>query len=402
MFGPYRIDRLLGDGGMSEVFQAYHVEQNRVVALKVMLEELGDSREFRTRFLRESQVTAQLSHPHVIPIHNWGDINGRLYLDMRYVDGEDLGDRLDRAGALGISDAVAVISQIARALDAAHAAGLVHRDVKPSNVLLSVDASGAGIFAYLVDFGIALAISDDKSRQLTVLTRAGTALGSLDYMAPERFLDQPVDARTDVYALGCVLFECLTGEPPFPLDGAALRISAHLSSPPPKPSDRRVGLPVGMDAVIATAMAKSPDDRFPSAGALAAAARRALPGTADHTNRPIPLSLVSESVRYEDPRVEPTRPTQANSAPVDRNMITLRPMSPAPRRIHSSAAELSTGPSRIAPPVSQSCRLPPAQAMRPPSWQVDPVHPRAIRPWLLATAAVVAVALLVLAGYLLL
>jgi tRNA A-37 threonylcarbamoyl transferase component Bud32/actin-like ATPase involved in cell morphogenesis len=276
MFGPYRIVRLLARGDASEVFEAYHVEQDRVVVLKLLLDRLGDDEEFRRRFVRESRLTARLNSPHIVPIHNWGEIDGRLYLDMRFLDGEDLRARLDRGGPLAPGEAVAVVSQLARALDAAHRAGLVHRDVKPSNVLLTHQEPGGELFTYLLDFAIARPLSGQHPTALTAMVHAGVAGGSLGYAAPERFLERPVDARTDVYALGCLLHECLTGEPPFPVEGIGPCMNAHLNSPAPRPSIRRPGLPAELDEVVATALAKLPEQRYATAGALAAAARTAL------------------------------------------------------------------------------------------------------------------------------
>lgn len=269
-FGPYRIDQLIGRGGMGEVYRAHHVGQDRIVALKLLLRELGDDEEFRARFRREAQLTARLTEPHIVPIHSWGRIDGRLYLDMRYVEGEDLGDRLERDGPLPPARAVSIVAQVAGALDAAHRAGLVHRDVKPSNILLTDDLSGKKDFAYLVDFGVARSLSSS-----TILTRMGTAPGTADYMAPERFLEQPIDSRVDVYSLGCVLYECLTGERPFPLDDFAQLMTAHLRASPPPPS-RRASVPAALDDVVIRAMAKSRRKRYPTAGDVAAAAGSAL------------------------------------------------------------------------------------------------------------------------------
>jgi serine/threonine-protein kinase len=272
-FGRYRLDALLGRGGMGEVYRAYHLDQRRVVALKLLREELGEDAEFRVRFRREAQVAARLTEAHIVPIHTWGRIEGRLYLDMRYIEGADLSDRLARAGPLPPTDAAAVVSQIAGALDAIHRAGLVHRDVKPSNIrLVPGDAPGEGDFAYLIDFGVARALSSP-----TMLTRAGTAVGTFDYMAPERFLEHPIDHRVDVYSLGCVLYECLTGLRPFPLDDLPQLMTAHLRTPPPLPS-RHAAVPSALDGVVVRAMAKDPERRYASAGALAAATRtRAVP-----------------------------------------------------------------------------------------------------------------------------
>ncbi len=328
-FGPYRLERLLGSGGMGEVHRAYHVEQDRTVALKLLHESLGEDAEFRSRFLRESRVTARLNDPHVIPIHNWGEIDGRLYLDMRYVEGEDLADLLARVGRLPPVRAVGIIAQVARALDSAHRSGLVHRDVKPSNVLLAAGDDGED-FAYLVDFGIARSLSGDTTG--AGLTKAGTAVGTLDYMAPERFLEQPADPSVDVYALACVLHECVTGEKPFPVEGLPAQMRAHLRTPPPRPSAYRIAAPVELDDVVARGMAKDPAQRHPSAGALAAAARKALegpvtlPGAALRRPDPPPVEVPERVVAPDEPTIvpgsgSPAPPRPAVDPPADQAMI---------------------------------------------------------------------------------
>jgi hypothetical protein len=275
-FGPYRIEELLGRGGMGEVYRAHDVERGRDVALKVLPTHLASDTEYQERFKRECRAAARLNEPHIVPIHTFGEIDGRLFLDMRLVAGMDLASWLKAHGAMPPEAAVSVVSQIAAALDAAHAAGLVHRDVKPSNVLLAgvtgpqVDRE---VFAYLFDFGIARAqegVGDDPA-----LTRAGTMPGSLAYVAPERFSGVEGDPRADVYALACVLHQALTGRPPYEGDLATL-MRAHLSAPPPRPTTSRPELPAGLDQVVAQGMAKDPAARPATAGALAAAARAEL------------------------------------------------------------------------------------------------------------------------------
>ncbi|MEV7044443.1 protein kinase [Amycolatopsis sp. NPDC051061] len=268
-FGPYRIESLIARGGMGEVHRAYDTRHDRVVALKLLAPDFAADHDFQERFRREAHAVARLREPHVIPIHAYGEIDGRLYLDMRLVDGDNLGTRLAAGGALAPAEAVDVVGQVAQALAAAHAEGLVHRDVKPSNVLV-----GATGFAYLVDFGIARAAGPG-----TELTATGGAVGTLDYMAPERFTDAPTDHRVDVYSLACVLHQCLTGSKPFTASTTASLIGAHLHQPPPRPSTLRPGLPAAFDAVIARGMAKNPAERFGGVAELADAARAALGGT---------------------------------------------------------------------------------------------------------------------------
>ncbi|GAA1872253.1 hypothetical protein GCM10009836_61430 [Pseudonocardia ailaonensis] len=264
-FGPYRLDELVGRGGMGEVWRAWDTRRRRTVALKRLGAEHSGNREFEARFRRECELAARLAAPHVIPIHDYGEIDGRLFLDMRLVDGEDLGSRLRTLGRLEPAAAVAVITQLASALDAAHAAGLVHRDVKPSNALITADD-----FVYLVDFGIVKALASD-----TVLTSTDGVVGTAGYLAPERITGSGEDARSDVYALACVLYECLTGSKPFPAATAAAVVLAHVNSPVPRPGDRDARLRA-FDAVVAAGMAKEPAARPESAGALARMAAAAL------------------------------------------------------------------------------------------------------------------------------
>ncbi|GAA0931792.1 serine/threonine-protein kinase [Pseudonocardia zijingensis] len=266
VLGPYRLEGLLGRGGMGEVYRAFDQRRGRAVALKVLPAELAHDEDFRTRFRRESDSAARLQDPHVVPIHDFGEIDGRLFIDMRLIDGVGL-DRIIASGPMDPRRAVALVSQVAEALTDAHAHGVLHRDVKPSNVLVTPSD-----FAYLVDFGIARALDE----HLTAVTRSGSTVGTLAYMAPERFDGGAPDHRSDIYSLACTLAECLTGRRPF--DGTSLPsiMKAHLTADPPRPSLQRGDVPPALDEVIARGMAKDPAARYATARDLAAAAQYAL------------------------------------------------------------------------------------------------------------------------------
>ena len=274
-FGPYRLDALLGRGGMGEVYRAFDTEHERVVALKRLAPHLADDPDFRARFKQEARLAARLRNPHIITIHRFGELAGHLFMDMRYVEGFDAADLIKTVGALAPHRSVALVEQVASALDTAHAAGLVHRDVKPSNLLLDREVSQQfGDFIYLADFGITRSSSSTRSYSLT---RTGALLGSLDYMAPEQF-DGVVDQRVDIYALACVFFELLTGKKPYQGVGLPALMHAHVNVAPPQPSGSNADLGTAFDAVISRGMAKNPVERFHSAGELATAARAALAG----------------------------------------------------------------------------------------------------------------------------
>ena len=261
----YRIESEIGRGGMSVVYLAEHLKLKRRVALKLISSELAADQTFRDRFVRESELAASLEDPNIVPIYDAGEADGVLYIAMRHVDGTDLKRLIQAEGPLEVGRALSIISQTARGLGAAHAKGLVHRDVKPGNILLT-----SSDHVYLSDFGLTKRMSSDSG-----YTATGQFVGTLDYAAPEQFEGKPLDPRTDVYSLGCVLYECLAGEPPYKADNQAALVYAHLLKAPPHPTERRPELPTALDEVVATAMAKAPEDRFPSAGALAEAARSA-------------------------------------------------------------------------------------------------------------------------------
>ncbi|CAN5444375.1 bifunctional serine/threonine-protein kinase/transporter substrate-binding domain-containing protein [soil metagenome] len=267
-FGHYELLELLGRGGMGQVFRAHDTVTDRVVALKVLPAHVAGDPIFQQRFRREAHAAAGLSDPHVVPIHGYGEIDGQLYLDMRLIDGDDLGTVLaETGGPFTPERAVMIIEQVASALESAHSVGLVHRDVKPSNIFLS-----ARDFVYLIDFGIA------RTTSQTGLTSAGSTLGTMAYMAPERFKTGQSDPRSDIYALTCVLHECLTGRRPYEGESLEQQLAGHLMTPPPLPSAINPALPRGFDAVIAKGMSKKPGDRYQSAVELAEAARSVLSG----------------------------------------------------------------------------------------------------------------------------
>jgi serine/threonine-protein kinase len=272
--GGYRIEDEIGRGGMGIVYVAEQLALGRRVALKVIAPELGDDEDFRARFVREARTAASIDHPGVIPVHDAGEADGVLFLAMRLVPGTDLRTLLASEGEVGPERTIAVLAPVADALDAAHAAGLIHRDVKPANILIERPGT-PGQRVYLTDFGLTKRLSS-RSR----VTRTGFVLGTVDYASPEQLQGREVTAAADVYSLGCVAFECLTGRPPFGGDTDASVIAAHLMEPPPRPSEVVAGLPPAVDSVIAVAMAKDPVARFDSCGALVAALSGALEGVA--------------------------------------------------------------------------------------------------------------------------
>ena len=341
-FGRYRLIEVIGRGGMGTVYRARDTVIDREVAVKVLPPELATEPGYQERFRREAHTAARLAEPHIIPIYDTGEIDGQLYLVMPVVDGSDLTTVLSRDGALEPALAVRVIEQLAAALDAAHKHGLVHRDVKPSNALVTPSE-----FVYLIDFGIA------HDASATKLTSTGMTIGTWGYMAPERFSSGVADARGDVYALACVLCECLTGRPAFPGESLQQQVAGHLTIEPPKPSAINPALPVAFDEVIARGMAKEPDRRYQTAPELAADARRALTETA---------------AAYIDKATVPISATQPAFAVAAGNQ----------------AHGISQQPTALAPPP----RPPSPQAASPPSGRRRPV----------LIAALVAVVLLIAGG----
>ncbi|MGE3660497.1 MAG: serine/threonine-protein kinase [Pseudonocardia sp.] len=373
-FGPYRLDALLGRGGMGEVHRAYDTVRHRTVALKRLPVERADDPEFQARFRRESALAAQLSEPHIIPIHDFGEIDGQLYIDMRLVEGTDLASVLARDGPMPPRRAIAIIGQVASALDAAHADGLVHRDVKPSNVI--VRGSDEDEFAYLIDFGIAWSAA--RSTNSAPLTAVGATIGTLDYMAPERFAAGTIDGRADVYSLACVLFELLTGRPPFAGSTQLALLHAHLAVEPPRPSTLQADLPSGLDAVVLRGMAKDPAHRHTTAGELVAAARAALRG---HTPPPGPRAAPHPA----QPPVQPRPRSQPQPQPPSAPPQTPQPHAWVPPQ-RSAAPRVGAHPGPVPPhPPRAAAAVPPG-----------PARPRELTVALALQAGFVAVGLITL------
>lgn len=343
-FGPYYLKRLLGRGGMGEVYEAEHTVKKFTVALKLMSQAVSQDPVFRKRMEREALITGRLLEPHVVPIHDYGEIDGQLFVEMRLIEGTDLGSMLEEHGPLPPARAVAIIHQIASALDAAHAAGVTHRDVKPPNILVTRDE-----FAYLVDFGIASARTDEK------LTQLGTAVGTFKYMAPERFTNDEVTKRADIYALACVLYECLTGAAPYRADSTGVLITAHMLEPIPRPSVEGVEVAPAFDAVIERGMAKVPDERYASAGALAAAAHEALSNPdrdRAHTilRRTDSVPTAAEQLSESNNSVQAAPPPV--SAPLTPGPATGgEPAAPADGAVASAALSVSSSPKRKRWPI---------------------------------------------------
>ncbi len=289
--GGYRIESVLGEGGMGVVYLATQAVLDRHVALKILSPELADDEEFRLRFIRESNAAAALDDPNILPIYDAGEADGHLYIAMRRVDGADLGRILDERGRLAPQHVLSIVEQIGGALDAAHQTGLVHRDVKPANIL--VDRNG---IAFLCDFGLA------KRGAVDDVTRAGVFMGTVDYCSPEQITGGDTDGRTDVYALGAVAYHALTGRPPFLRESETATASAHLDEPLPAASRAHRDIPAGLDRVLGTAMAKRPADRYATTAALAEAFAAALGGQRVTTeDSGAGLADVAEPARRQSP-----------------------------------------------------------------------------------------------------
>jgi serine/threonine protein kinase len=268
-FAGHRIDALIGRGGMGVVYLAEHLRLGRKVAIKILSPDLAREETFRRRFIRESQLAAGMEHPNIVPVFDAGEADGRAYISMRYVAGSDLAAFLKEEGPLSAETTLGIAIQIAAALDAAHAEGLVHRDVKPANILLErVQGDPFPWRAFLSDFGVTKHLAGGRT------TETGQFVGTVDYMAPEQITGGAIDGRTDEYSLACVVYECLTRSVPFRREGQVAVMYAHLQEPPPRVSDHRPGLPVGLDGILQRGMAKNTEERFGSCAELVVAAAR--------------------------------------------------------------------------------------------------------------------------------
>ncbi len=361
MFGPYHLKRLLGRGGMGEVYEAEHTVKEWTVAVKLMTAEFSKDPVFRERMKREARIAGRLQEPHVVPIHDYGEVDGQMFLEMRLVEGTDLDSVLKRFGPLTPPRAVAIITQIASALDAAHADGVMHRDVKPQNILITRDD-----FAYLVDFGIASATTDEK------LTQLGTAVGTWKYMAPERFSNDEVTYRADIYALACVLHECLTGAPPYRADSAGTLVSSHLMGPIPSPAPSARASPKPLTRWSPAAWPKSPKTATPAPATWpwpptkrSATPTKTTPPTscAAAKNPPCPRRLARPASDHAGHR--------HGSSAATRTPVTPPGVQPAPKPSYTPRPSRGLPDSGLAPPASRPGR-PIAARCRP----ADPLPPR--------------------------
>ena len=311
VFAGFTIERELGAGGMGVVYLARHPRLPRHVALKLLRTDLGSDPSFVGRFRREAETVARLDHPNIVSIDDSGADDGQLWISMRFIDGTTASEALSaHPGGLPPERVVHIIEKVAAALDFAHRHRVVHRDVKPANILLTDDPDDGEERVYLTDFGVAKAM-DEIEAQATALTTAGGVVATLDYAAPEQIEGKPLDGRCDIYALGCVLYKLLTGVIPFPGETLAAKVYARMHSTPPVPSELAPGLPSGLDAVVSTALAMNPDDRYQTCKALAAAARVALtsaPRGATSTVRIDPPDPDRTQSLMDSPRARPANP----------------------------------------------------------------------------------------------
>jgi hypothetical protein len=399
----YQIERQIGRGGMAVVYRAFDPRLGRSVALKILAPELASDAAFRERFNREMRAAAAVDHPHIVPVYDAGEAGGSLFIAMRYVAGQDLRTLLDREGALSPSRVTRIVSQVASALDEAHSRGMVHRDVKPGNMLIgTVAGSGQPDHVYLSDFGLS-----KQSLSTSNLTATGQFLGTLDYMAPEQVEGRPIDGRADLYALACSAFEMLAGRPPFKREESVAVLWAQVSAPTPSLRALRPELPPAVDQVMAKAMAKAPGDRYQSCTAFADALREACglgTGEAEAAGRPAAAGWQPTEMAHVAGQAPPTAwPGPAPAAPP-----TAWPSDPQPASYQSGQTDPLPGapasypagpqpgqhPSWPEAPPSRYVVSPPA----PSRYTADAVAPRRRRSWMGALLIVAVILLLGMAG----
>jgi serine/threonine protein kinase len=383
-FAGYRIEAVLGRGGMGIVYRAEHIALERKVALKLLAESLSEDDVFRQRFIRESKLAASMDHPNIIPIYEAGEHEGLLYISMRYVDGSDLKQIVRNQGFLDAAISLLLLEQVGSALDSAHARGLVHRDVKPHNMLIATPAGLASDHVYLSDFGLAKHVS---SR--TEVTATGTFMGTIDYVAPEQIEGKEIDKRIDIYSLGCVLFECLTGTVPFQGGTDVAVAHGHIAEPPPSICTIRKDLPSGLDKVLSTALAKNPDDRYQSCGELISAARTVLEAAGHELHAHIGSGGRESHVASAHPTLVPPGPGRGVTAPP----AGTPGGSSQPRGFGTPIPAVSESPSDATTDPFAAWRPPPPAG-------AQPTEKRSRRPLLIAAAVVVLAAVAAAAFFL--
>jgi serine/threonine-protein kinase len=398
--GSYQMVEEIGRGGMAIVYRARDVRLGRWVALKVLAEDLARDEGFRRRFIRESRAAAAVDHPNIIPIFDAGEAGGVLFIAMRYVGGQDVHSLLNRAGPLPAARATGIVTQVASALDAAHASGLVHRDVKPANMLLGgLAEDGSEDHVYLSDFGIS-----KTSQATTNLTLTGQVLGTLNYLAPEQIEGRTVDGRADAYSLACAAFEMLSGAPPFRRDQSLAVMWAQLSAPPPPLTGARPDLPAAVDQVIFRGLAKDPEDRYPSCRAFAAALQEACGVSAAELPARSAVQQALAGVPptgavSPPPGLAPPGPDQAGPAAAEAGEPETTPVSPAagflapPRPAAPTSADglhrvppAGGGPPGAPSPASMGAPSMGAPSMGAPSMGAPSMGPSSMGPAPLASA----------------
>ena len=376
-FAGYRLESLLGHGGMSIVYRAEHLALGRTVALKLLAPQLTEDEGFRERFTRESRLAASLDHPNIIPIYEAGERDETFFIAMRFVNGSDLKTRLHRDGPMDLAHTAGIISPVASALHAAHSKGLIHRDVKPANILVAPEEGSDGEdYVYLSDFGIA------KQTDSRALTKTGVFVGTAEYAAPEQIEGKQLDGRADVYSLGCVLYECLTGARAYERDSEVALMYAHLLEPPPSVTEKRPDLPPEIDEIMQKAMAKSRDSRYESPRALAAALR----------------ALASDTARRDETMLSPAARPPAGETVLSGN----RGGDGASAVAATGAGAAQTAASQPSTVTQPPAMVPPTGPLTPPGG-IDQLPPGAggpggRRPGALVTTVLVALAAAALAG----